>query len=108
MKYPQDVKRIQRLQQMMDADNLTIKDFQDTGMIMEREEFESLYAIAPTLHKDCTDVCRYAGGFFIQMLGAGNAKFYLKYGKYRGKYADKIDELEAVLWERINTNNNGQ
>lgn len=106
MTNPHDTKRIQRLQQLMDASELTIKDFQDTGIIMERGEFESLYAVAPELHQTCTDVCRYVGGFFIQMLNTG--RFYLKYANYRGKYADKIDELEAVLWERINTNNNGQ
>ena len=103
---PHDTKRIQRLHQLMDADELTIKDFQDTGIIMDRDEFESIYAVAPELDQSCTDVCRYVGGFFIQMLSTG--RLYLKYGTYRGKYADKIDELESVLWGRINTNNNGQ
>lgn len=98
---PHNVKYIQRLQQMMDYDHYTIKDFVDTGLIMPREEFEKLYAQSPNLHKKCTEVSRYVGGHYIQLLSDGN--FLLNYsGVGRGKRSKDLQVVESYLWDSIN------
>src|SRR5210317_1278942 len=63
-------KYIMRLQQMIDADVLTIEDFSDTGLLYERKDFESMFG-AIELHDRCTDVMRYVGGSYIQFLDNG-------------------------------------
>ena len=100
MKDPNNVKYIQRLQQLMDADEVTIKDFIDTGVLYKRSDFENLYGTIE-LHKKCTDVMRYMGGHYIQFLSDGN--YLVQYTPTnRGKRSKDIDKMEQFIYNMVN------
>ena len=97
---PNNTKYIQRLQQMLDMPAYSQKNFADTGMITTKKDFLSSYSTPPTLHKTCTDVIKYIGGHYIQMLSSG--KYLLKYNEERGKNSKDLDKLEAIIFKTIN------
>jgi len=96
---PNNVKKIQRLQQLLDVEEFTIKEMQETGTMYVRDDFENLYAgEAPALISSCTDVIRYAGGHYIQMLRSG--KYLVSYiGGVRGKRSDKLSDIEQLIFD---------
>ncbi len=95
---PNNVKKIQRLQQLLDVEVYTIKEMQETGTMYIRNDFENLYAgESPELNSTCTDVIRYAGGHYIQMLRSG--KYLVNYiGGVRGKRSEKLEEIEQLIF----------
>lgn len=92
---------IQRLQGMLDKEQLSISDFIDTGLIMKRDE----YAIKnPTcyLHRKCSDVIRYVGNHYIQMLTDGS--YLLKYEpSEKGKRSKNLKIIEGYLWSIVSS-----
>lgn len=99
---PHNVKYIQRLQRMSDKENLDIYDFNQTGTIMTREDYQS-YHHHISLHKKCTDVIRYIGGHYIQMLSDGNYLIQYDTSK-RGKRSKDLKKLEQYLFKIISKN----
>ena len=100
MQEPHNTKYIMRLQQLMDADEVTIKDFVDTGVLHKRNDFESMYGTIE-LHNKCTDVMLYMGGHYIQFLSDG--KYLVQYDtKSRGKRSADINKMEEYLFKMIN------
>ena len=101
MSDPHHVKYIQRLQRMSDKEKLTIADFADTGVMMKREDYQEIHRFAE-LHKNCTDVIKYIGGHYVQMLSDGN--YLLKYEqKGRGKRSKDLKKIEGYIWKMISS-----
>jgi len=99
---PHNVKYIQRLQRMSDKENLDVYDFNQTGTIMTREDYQN-YHKHIVLHKKCTDVIKYIGGNYIQMLSDGNYLIQYDTSK-RGKRSKDLKKLEQYLFKIISSN----
>tara|TARA_R110000796_G_scaffold35600_1_gene91316 strand:- start:420 stop:755 length:336 start_codon:yes stop_codon:yes gene_type:complete len=91
-KYPNNKSYVQRLQQMLDIDVYTQKDFISTGSMQRRKRYESNYP-SKTLDKNCCDVMVYLGGYKIEMLCTGEFLF-------EGESSKKIDKLENILYKK--------
>lgn len=101
MSDPHNVKYIQRLQRMSDKEELTISDFADTGVMMKRDDYQNIHRFAE-LHNKCTDVIKYIGGHYVQMLSDGN--YLLKYEqKGRGKRSKDLKKIEGYIWKMISS-----
>tara|TARA_R110000803_G_scaffold163375_4_gene227029 strand:+ start:220 stop:552 length:333 start_codon:yes stop_codon:yes gene_type:complete len=92
LKYPNSKSYVQRLQQMLDIEVYTQKDFVSTGLITPRKKYEMKF---PTVNLDerCCDVISYVGGYYIQMLC--NGRYLLD-----GEVSTKIDWLETNIYTK--------
>jgi hypothetical protein len=81
---------VQRLQQMLDIEVYTQKDFVSTGLITPRKKYEMRFPLV-NLDERCCDVMLYVGGYSIQMLC--NGKYLLD-----GEISTKIDGLETNIY----------
>ena len=87
---------IQQLQLLHDSDNIAFAEFTKTGRFIPREEFEEAHPDIP-LHKDCTDVVKYAGLFVIQALK--NNKFRYEKTKNNIFESPELKDVERAMWE---------
>ena len=99
---PHNVKKIQRLQQMLDYPSYSIKDFVDTGEVYSREDFEHIYSECQ-LDDACKFVMKYAGGYYIEMLGDGRYLFTHPSGK-KSKPTKDLEKLEEKIFKNIISN----
>lgn len=99
---PHNVKKIQRLQQMLDYPSYSIKDFMDTGEVYSREDFEDMYDDRQ-LNDTCLFVMRYVGGFYIEMLSDGSYLFTHPSGK-KSKPTKDLEKLEEKIFKNIISN----
>lgn len=96
---PHNVKYIQRLQQMMDVNDLSLKQFSDTGLMYSSEDFVRMKPEV-RLNKNCTDVMLYVGSNYIQFLSDGT--YLLKNNtKDRGNRSKSINKLEQLIYNRL-------
>jgi hypothetical protein len=94
-----DATKIQKLQQKLDS-GLSVKDLQETGLIVTKADFVKRFKNPPTLHKKCKDVMTYIGGNYIQMLSDGNYLF--DYKSLKPKRSKKLEILEEALFAHLN------
>ena len=92
---------IRRLQQVMGIDEPTFKDFQETGLMMSRQDFEK--SANPTgdetieLRSNCTDVVWYAmTGQIIEGLDSG---FFIGEANGHTKRSKTLDVVEKFIFE---------
>lgn len=94
---------VRRLEMMLDKD-IEFYDFIDTGIMvergeLERQEFLILFANVE-LHPKCTDIMRYIGGYYIQMLT--NGYFLFKPDPNEdGIQSMDIEEVEDYMWKNF-------
>lgn len=82
---------IQTLQKMQD-ENPSFELFINTGRIMPKELFLN-YNKKIRLNFDCSDVVRYVGGFYVQILKTG--EFLLEIND-----ADQSDEMNTIIKDK--------
>jgi replicative DNA helicase len=86
-------------------EQMTLQDFQKTGMFVYRPDFERKHKPKQKLHSDCTDVLIYQGDFFIQCL-KDNSFLLEIYDEAEPSEiitkirSGKLETVESVLWQR--------
>lgn len=96
-----DKYRILKLQSIVDSGSLSYEDFRESGRFTPMEVYKSKNKKAK-LHKDCTEVVTYFGGFIIQALKSG--VFFFEYTKEKHDITIEhrtLDVVEAVLWTLV-------
>lgn len=95
---------IQTLQKMQN-ENPSFELFINTGRIMPRELFLN-YNKTIRLKPDCSDVVRYVGGFYIQILKTGEFLFEINDAELSDEMNTiiknkSLDIVEEELWHRV-------
>jgi len=77
--------------------------FASTGRFMPKHIFLSQRPNAP-LHKDCTDIVRYVGGFYIQALKSGRFIFELNDSEQSDEVGTSFEDktlsvVEQKMWD---------
>ena len=85
------------LETLLKKDPITMKDWVDSGRFIQKGDYLSREPEAK-LHKDCSDVVKYAGCFIIQALKTGGYLVALE-GAETEENFDTLDEAESFLWE---------
>lgn len=101
MHQPHNRALIQRLQQLIGMEEPNIKDFQETGLMMSRQDFEK--SANPTgdetidLRNNCTDVVWYAlTGQIIECLDSG---YFIGEANGYTKRSKTLDVVEQFIFE---------
>ena len=101
MHQPHNRALIQRLQQLVSVEQPTFKDFQETGLMMSRQDFEK--SANPTgdatldLRINCTDVVWYAmTGQIIEGLDSG---YFVGEANGYTKRSKTLDVVEQFIFE---------
>lgn len=101
MHQPQNRALIQRLQQLASKDEPNFKDFQETGLMMSRQDFEKstnpLGDLTIELRSNCTDVVWYAmTGQIIECLDSG---YFIGESNEYSKRSKTLDVVEQFIFE---------
>tara|TARA_Y100001980_G_C14479690_1_gene258395 strand:- start:11 stop:358 length:348 start_codon:yes stop_codon:yes gene_type:complete len=101
MHHPDKRKFIQRIQQILSIDKPTLSDFQDTGLMMNRQSFES--SCDPNqmddiqLRHNCTDVIWYAMTWqIVECLDSG---YFVGDANGKSKRSKTLDVVEQFLFK---------
>ena len=97
LNYPTSKSYIQRLQQMLDMETYTQKDYVSTGLMTPRKKYETKFPEV-NLSERCTDVMSYVGGYYIEMLR--NGRYF-----FEGRTITRIDWLEDDLYNKYISKN---
>ena len=96
MHKPENKAYIQRVQQILDNDNHTFKEFQSTGLFIPSDEDEVIDD-SQSLHPECQDVVWYAlGGNIIQGLKSG---YFITSCDGINKRSKTLEVLEKFIYE---------
>lgn len=97
MHKPENKAYIQRVQQILDSDDPTLKEFQSTGLFIPRDEYETLDS-SLILHANCKDVVWYAlGNKVIQGLKSG---YFIIYRDGKSKRSKTLEVIEKFIYEK--------
>lgn len=91
-----DVHYLRQLKDLLAMENITMKAWVNTGRFVNKTDFISDNPQTP-LHKDCSDVIKYAGLFVIQGLKTGGFFVDMDSPEAPPKF-DVLEEAEDYLW----------
>lgn len=97
LNHPEHRSLIQRIQRISDKDTHTFKDFQDTGLMIPRDQFEKTMG-GVDLRPSCTVVVWYAlNNAIIQGLDSG---FFITDSAGENKRSKTLDVVEKFIYEQ--------
>lgn len=108
MRKDSNPKVVKKLQQMLDKETITRKDFLSLSYMIPIEDFfeRNPNTDINLIDSRCKDVISYIGGNFIQMLSDGGYKLsYNDNGTSVETETNDIDLLEKLLFEYIRDGN---